>query len=158
MRLRAVYPGSFDPVHNGHLDIIARSSALFEEVVVGILENEGKCGLFTVAERLDLMRRVIPHPNVRVELFHGLLAGFMKAQGARAVIRGLRAVSDFDYEFQMALMNRHLNPEVETLFMVPAEEYTYLSSRLVKEVARLGGDISRLVPARVVEALKERLH
>lgn len=157
MRLKAVYPGSFDPVHNGHLDIIARSSALFEEVVVGILENEEKSGMFTLAERLDLMRRVIPHPNVRVEPFHGLLADFMKAQGARATIRGLRAVSDFDYEFQMALMNRHLNSEVETLFMVPAEEYTYLSSRLVKEVARLGGDISRLVPQRVVEALREKL-
>jgi pantetheine-phosphate adenylyltransferase len=157
MRRRAVYPGSFDPVHNGHLDIIDRASRSFEEVIVAVLENETKCNLFTVPERMALLRESIAPKNVRVESFHGLLADYMRALKARITIRGMRAVSDFEYEFQMALMNRHLYPEMETLFMVPAEEYTFLSSRLVKEVARLRGDVSRLVPPRVAGALKDKL-
>lgn len=157
MRRKAVYPGSFDPVHNGHLDIIERASRSFEEVIVALLENDAKSNLFTVPERLALLREVIPQKNVRVESFHGLLADYMRTNKARITVRGMRAVSDFEYEFQMALMNRHLYPEMETLFMVPAEEYTFLSSRLVKEVARLRGDVSRLVPAAVIRALEHKL-
>ena len=153
----AVYPGSFDPVHNGHLDIIHRASLSFEEVIVALLENEAKSGLFTVPERLALLQATVTQPNVRVESFHGLLVDFMRERKSRILIRGLRAVSDFEYEFQMALMNRHLYPEVETLFMVPAEEYTFLSSRVVKEVAGLKGDVSRLVPPTVIRALQNKL-
>jgi len=157
MHRKAVYPGSFDPVHNGHLDIIERASRSFEEVIVSVLENETKRNLFTVQERMALLRETITQKNVRVESFHGLLADYLRTRNARITIRGMRAVSDFEYEFQMALMNRHLYAEMETLFMVPAEEYTFLSSRLVKEVARLGGDISRLVPPAVIRALENKL-
>jgi pantetheine-phosphate adenylyltransferase len=157
MHRKAVYPGSFDPVHNGHLDIIERASKSFEEVIVAVLENETKRNLFTVQERLALLKETITQKNVKVESFHGLLADYLRERKARITIRGMRAVSDFEYEFQMALMNRHLYAEMETLFMVPAEEYTFLSSRLVKEVARLRGDISRLVPAAVIRALEKKL-
>ena len=153
----AVYPGSFDPIHNGHLDIIERCRPLFDEVVVAVLRNEGKQPLFSVEERMESIREMVG-PDVRVESFSGLLVDFMDRVGARAVIRGLRAVSDFEYEFQMALMNRRLNPRVETVFLMPKEDYTYLSSRLVKEVFSLGGDLTGLVPEPVIARLRQRLH
>jgi pantetheine-phosphate adenylyltransferase len=152
----AVYPGSFDPMHNGHLDIIERCRPLFDEVVVAVLRNEGKQPLFSVEERIESIREMVVG-EVRVESFSGLLVDFMDQVGARAVVRGLRAVSDFEYEFQMALMNRRLNPRVETLFMMPREDYTYLSSRLVKEVFSLGGDLTGLVPEPVLARLRQRL-
>jgi pantetheine-phosphate adenylyltransferase len=154
----AVYPGSFDPIHNGHLDIIERCRPLFDEVLVAVLHNEGKSPLFTVAERVEILREQVARwPDCRVESFTGLLVDFMDRVGARAVVRGLRAVSDFEYEFQMALMNRRLNPRVETVFMMPREDYSYLSSRLVKEVYALGGNLAGLVPEAVLERLRERL-
>lgn len=152
----AVYPGSFDPMHNGHLDIIERCRPLFDEVVVAVLRNEGKQPLFSVEERIESIREMVTG-EVRVESFSGLLVDFMDQVGARAVVRGLRAISDFEYEFQMALMNRRLNPQVETLFMMPREDYTYLSSRLVKEVFSLGGDLTGLVPEPVLARLRRRL-
>jgi pantetheine-phosphate adenylyltransferase len=152
----AVYPGSFDPIHNGHLDIIERCRPLFDQVVVAVLRNEGKQPLFTVEERMESIRGLVG-PDVRVESFSGLLVEFMDQVGARAVVRGLRAVSDFEYEFQMALMNRRLNPRVETVFLMPKEDYTYLSSRLVKEVFALGGDLTGLVPEPVLARLRQRL-
>jgi pantetheine-phosphate adenylyltransferase len=152
----AVYPGSFDPIHNGHLDIIERCRPLFDEVVVAVLRNEGKQPLFSVEERMESIRGLVG-PDIRVESFSGLLVHFMDRVGARAVIRGLRAVSDFEYEFQMALMNRRLNPRVETVFLMPKEDYTYLSSRLVKEVFSLGGDLTGLVPEPVIARLRQRL-
>ncbi|HYG61025.1 MAG TPA: pantetheine-phosphate adenylyltransferase [Thermoanaerobaculia bacterium] len=154
----AVYPGSFDPIHNGHLDIIERCRPLFDEVVVAVLQNEGKKPLFSVEERVELIREMVAgSPQVRVESFSGLLVDFMDRIGARAVVRGLRAVSDFEYEFQMALMNRRLNKQVETLFMMPREDYSYLSSRLVKEVFALGGDLTGLVPEPVLARLRQHL-
>ena len=154
----AVYPGSFDPLHNGHLDIIERCRPLFDEMVVAVLRNEEKQPLFSVDERVETIRELVEgRADCRVESFSGLLVDFMDSIGARAVIRGLRAVSDFEYEFQMALMNRRLNPRVETVFMMPKEDYSYLSSRLVKEVFRLGGDLTGLVPAPVLARLHERL-
>ncbi|HEX7183505.1 MAG TPA: pantetheine-phosphate adenylyltransferase [Thermoanaerobaculia bacterium] len=154
----AVYPGSFDPLHNGHLDIIERCRPLFDEMVVAVLRNEEKQPLFSVDERVDTIRELLAgRPECRVESFSGLLVDFMDRMGARAVIRGLRAVSDFEYEFQMALMNRRLNPRVETVFMMPKEDYSYLSSRLVKEVFRLGGDLTGLVPTPVLTRLHDRL-
>ena len=152
----AVYPGSFDPIHNGHLDIIQRCLTLFDEVVVAVLRNESKQPLFSVEERMETIRELVP-ADCRVESFSGLLVHFMERVAARAVIRGLRAVSDFEYEFQMALMNRRLNPRVETVFLMPKEDYTYLSSRLVKEVFSLGGDVSGLVPEAVIARLRQRL-
>jgi pantetheine-phosphate adenylyltransferase len=152
----AVYPGSFDPIHNGHLDIIERCRPLFDEVVVAVLGNESKKPLFSVEERIESIRQMVD-PAIRVESFSGLLVDFMDKVGGRAVVRGLRAVSDFEYEFQMALMNRRLNPRVETVFMMPKEDYIYLSSRLVKEVFSLGGNLTGLVPEPVIARLAARL-
>ncbi|HEY0590157.1 MAG TPA: pantetheine-phosphate adenylyltransferase [Thermoanaerobaculia bacterium] len=154
----AVYPGSFDPITNGHLDIIRRGTRLFDRVIVGILENEEKSALFNVAERIDIIRAVTSDlPAVEVLSFSGLLVNFVEKVNASVVVRGIRAVSDFEYEFQMALMNRELAPDTETIFMMPAVEYTFVSSRLIKEVFRLGGDVSRLVPPIVLERLTQRL-
>ena len=154
---RAVSPGSFDPVTNGHLDIIDRASRLYDELIVAVLINQSKHGLFTVDERLDRLREVTKgYRNVRVEAFQGLLVDFCRAQGAGVVVRGLRAVSDFDYELQMAQMNIGLTG-VETLFVPTNPTYSFLSSSLVKEVAAWGGDVSHLVSAPVLEALNKRL-
>jgi pantetheine-phosphate adenylyltransferase len=151
---RAIYPGSFDPVTNGHLDIIERARKLFDEVIVAVAHNDEKEPVFSLNERLELLRETAGRiDNVRIAEFTGLLVEFAKAEKAGAVIRGLRAVSDFEFEFQMALMNRKLDAAVETIFLMPKEEYTYLSSRIVKEIARLRGDVSRFVPACVVKAL-----
>lgn len=154
----AVYPGSFDPLTNGHLDIIRRATRLFDLVVVAVLENEGKSPLFSVAERKELIVRCTTGmEGVDVQSFSGLLVNFMQGIRAQVVVRGIRAVSDYEYELQMALMNRELNGAVETIFMLPAVEFTYVSSRLVKEVFRLGGDVARLVPPDVLDSLRTRL-
>jgi pantetheine-phosphate adenylyltransferase len=151
---RAIYPGSFDPVTNGHLDVVERARKLFDEVIVAVAHNDEKQALFSLDQRLDLLRKTIGKiDNVRVAQFKGLLVDFARGQKAHAVIRGLRAVSDFEFEFQMALMNRKLKSDLETIFLMPKEEYTYLSSRLVKEIARLGGDVSKFVPLIVAKAL-----
>jgi pantetheine-phosphate adenylyltransferase len=153
----AVYPGSFDPLHMGHVDIIERAVQIFPKVVVGILENTEKSALFTPAERLEMIREQFAgEPAVEVRGFSGLLVNFLKELDATIVIRGMRAVSDFEYEFQMALMNRRLHPHADTVFLTPKEEYTYLSSRLVKEVVALGGDVSGLVPEAVAGRLRAR--
>lgn len=154
---RAIYPGSFDPVTFGHIDVIGRALRLFDEVVVAVAPSEGKSPLFPVSERLELITASLPcEPRLLVKQFDGLLVDFVRAEKAAAVIRGLRAVSDFEFEFQMALMNRRLSPDVETIFLMPKEDYSYISSRLVKEVARLGGDVSGVVPAPVVVALQKK--
>ncbi len=154
---RAIYPGSFDPVTNGHLDVVERAGRLFGEVIVAVARNDEKQPLFSLKERLDLLQQTVGKiASVRIAQFDGLLVEFAVAQKASAVIRGLRAVSDFEFEFQMALMNRKLKDSVETIFLMPKEEYTYLSSRLVKEIARLGGDVSKFVPAVVATALGKK--
>ena len=155
--LRALYPGSFDPITNGHLDVLARAARLFDEVTVAVAHNDSKQALFSTQERVTLLRESTGHlPNVRVTSFEGLLVEFARKVGARAVIRGLRAISDFEFEFQMALMNRSLEPNLEALFLMPCEEYSYISSRMVKEVARLGGAVGRFVPSCVESALQSR--
>lgn len=153
----AVYPGSFDPLHMGHVDIVNRAVRLFPKVIVAVLENVEKKPLLSVSERVDLARKTFAqHPQVSVASFSGLLVEFMRTTNARVILRGMRAVSDFEYEFQMALMNRRLCPEAETVFLTPQEEYTYLSSRVIKEIWALGGNIRGLVPPLVLAAL-ERL-
>jgi pantetheine-phosphate adenylyltransferase len=155
----AIYPGSFDPLHNGHVDIIQRGSRLFDRIVVGILLNIEKAPLFSVDERVAIAREVFrDNPKVEVDTFDGLLIDYARTKGASAIVRGLRAISDFEYEMQMALMNRHLNPEVETVFMMPAETYTYVSSRIVKEVVALGGSVTNLVPSIVDDRLRRKRH
>jgi pantetheine-phosphate adenylyltransferase len=150
----ALFPGSFDPITNGHVDIIGRGLTVFDEVIVAILVNTEKTPLFTVAERVAIIEGFFSgEPRLRVASFSGLLVDYARKASASVIVRGLRAVSDFEYEFQMALMNRRLDPAIETVFMMPAEQYSYLSSRLVKEVAQLGGDVSGLVPPAVAAAL-----
>lgn len=153
----AVYPGSFDPITNGHLDVIKRAARLFDRVIVAVAINEDKAPFFTMNERKELTAKAVAHlSNVSVDTFTGLLVNYVVSKGGEAVIRGLRAVSDFEFEFQLALMNRKLNENVETMFMMPKESYTFISSRMIKEVARLGGDISSFVPVHVEAALREK--
>jgi pantetheine-phosphate adenylyltransferase len=153
----AIYPGSFDPLTSGHVDIIERGSRIFDSIIVAILANVEKTPLFSEKERIEIIREVFKdRPNVKVETFNGLLVDYAKQTEAHVIVRGLRAVSDFEYEFQMALMNRHLEPGLETVFMMPAEQYTYISSRLIKEVFTLGGEISGLVPPIVEARLREK--
>jgi pantetheine-phosphate adenylyltransferase len=154
----AVYPGSFDPITNGHVDIIERGARLFDRIVVAVLANETKTPLFSAAERVQIIREVLRgHANVEVDTFDGgLLVDYAERKGASVIVRGLRAVSDFEYEFQMALMNRRLDHDIETVFMMPAEQYTYTSSRLIKEVFRLGGEVGGLVPPLVEDRLRSK--
>ena len=153
----AIYPGSFDPMTNGHLDLVLRASKLFDRVIVTIANNDAKQPLFTVKERQTMVQKAVcAWPKVEVDSFQGLLVDYVERRAGDAIIRGLRAVSDFEFEFQMALMNRKLNERVETIFMMPRESYTFLSSRMVKELARLGGDVSSFVPAHVQAAMSKK--
>jgi pantetheine-phosphate adenylyltransferase len=158
MTTLAVYPGSFDPLTNGHVDIIMRGARLFDRIVVAILVNAEKKPLFSLEERVDIARAVFKNlSNVEVDTFAGLLVDYVERRGAQVIVRGLRAVSDFEYEYQMALMNRRLNGRIETVFMMPAEQYTYTSSRLIKEVVSLGGRVHGLVPDLVEERLRGKV-
>ena len=152
----AIYPGSFDPITRGHEDLIRRARAFSDRVIVAVAVNVGKQPLFTLDERVALIRQAVEDPGIEIRSFDGLLADFARAAGATVILRGLRAVSDFEYEFQMALMNRNLAPGVETVFLVPAFDLTYLSSSLVREVARFGGDVSQLVHPAVQQALRKK--
>lgn len=154
----ALYPGSFDPITNGHLDLIQRSSALFDKLFVAILRNDGKQALFSVDERIEMLREVVqPFPNVEVGSFDGLLVEYAAHCGASVIIRGIRAISDYEYELQMALMNRRLRPDIETVFLMASEAHSFLSSKLVKEVIRLGAKITGLVPPSIEGKLRKRL-
>ena len=158
---RAIYPGSFDPVTNGHLDIIQRGCKLFDEIIVAVLVNPEKTAFFTIEERCNILSEVLKTINrsdchVTVESFEGLMVQYAAEREANAIVRGIRAISDYEYELQMALMNRRLRPSLETVFMMPAEKYSYLSSRLVKEIAELGGSVAGLVPETVEKRLKQR--
>jgi len=156
MKRVAVYPGSFDPLTKGHEDLIRRSLEFVDQLIVAVAVNASKQPLFSLEERVALIRQAVPDKRVEVQSFEGLLAEFAKRVGASVIVRGLRAVSDFEYEFQMALMNRNLAPEIETVFLVPAFDLTYLSSSLVREVARFGGDVAQLVHPAVQQALKRK--
>ncbi len=156
MSLIAVYPGTFDPITNGHVDIVRRSLNLFDKVIVAVAENVRKAPLFSLEERAAMITASVDDKRVEVESFGGLLVDYCRKRGARVAIRGLRAIADFEYEFQFAHMNRHLAPDVETIFLMTSEESFYVSSSLVKEVAAMGGDITRIVPPAVVAALKNR--
>ncbi|MCC6365397.1 MAG: pantetheine-phosphate adenylyltransferase [Bryobacterales bacterium] len=157
-QLVAIYPGSFDPITNGHLDLIARASGFVDRLIVGILRNESKHPLFSVAERREMLVQVVSgYPNVVIDSFDGLLVEFAALRGASLIIRGIRAISDYEKELQMALMNRRLRPDIETVFMMASEAHSFISSHLVKEVIRLGGNISGLVPPPVETKLKDRL-
>ncbi len=152
-----IYPGSFDPLTNGHLDVIHRATKLFDRVIVAVAHSESKHPMFTLEERVDMVKLALRGwSNLEADSFEGLLIDYVERRSAQAVIRGLRAVSDFEFEFQMALMNRKLNERIETIFMMPKDTYTFLSSRIVKEIARLGGDVSAFVPAHVQAALVDR--
>ena len=154
----AIYPGSFDPVTNGHLDLIARAAMIFDQLIVGVAKNLEKEALFTVRERVEMLEAVtFEWKNVEVEQFDGLLMDYARSQDASVIIRGIRAVSDYEYELQMAMMNRKIEPDIETVFMLPAEAYSYLSSRLVKELARLGGPVKDFVPPLVMERLRAKV-
>lgn len=154
----AVYPGSFDPVTRGHMDLIRRARAIFSRVVVGVAVGPGKETLFTVEERVGMLRSAVGRwPGIRVEEFHGLAVSFARRHRARAIIRGIRMLSDFEYEFQMALTNRRLDPQTETVFLMPSPEYSYVSSRLIKEAAALGADVKQFIPAFVEKRLREKL-
>ena len=158
MKRIAIYPGSFDPLTNGHLDVVQRAAKLFDRVVMAVAENDSKSPLFTLSERVALVKKSVAHlPNVQTDSFGGLLVEYAAAQKAQAIVRGLRAVSDFEFEFQLALMNRKLDEKIETIFMMPKDTYTFLSSRIIKEIARLGGDVSSFVPSNVQVALKRKL-
>ncbi len=160
-RIKAIYPGSFDPLTNGHLDLIERGSKIFDELIVAILVNPDKDPLFTVNERRAMLTEMVKASrwqNVRIDTFQGLLVDYAAAQNAEAVLRGIRAISDYEYELQMALMNRKLNPRIETVFMMPSGKYSYLSSRLVKEIYQLGGSVRGLVPDLVVERLSKKVN
>ncbi|MBV8533412.1 MAG: pantetheine-phosphate adenylyltransferase [Verrucomicrobia bacterium] len=159
MKRSAIYPGSFDPVTNGHLDVIQRAGTLFDDLIVAVAFNDQKHNstLFSIDERIDLLRQTCDHKrNVRVVRLDGLLVDFARREKVDTIVRGLRAISDFEFEFQMALMNRKMEPMLETIFMMPKEEYTYISSRIVKEIARLGGNVQSFVPDCVVEALAKK--
>jgi len=152
-----IYPGSFDPLTNGHLDVVQRAAKLFDRVVIAVAKNEGKKPLFTLDERLALVKQSVKHlPNVEADAFGGLLVEYVAGKKAQAIVRGLRAISDFEFEFQLALMNRKLDENIETIFMMPKDTYTFLSSRIVKEIARLGGDVRAFVPAHVQNALAKK--
>lgn len=154
----AIYPGSFDPITNGHFDIIKRSADIFEKLYVAVSVNRSKKPLFSVEERIELIKEVtVDIPNVEVVTFDGLLADFANQKSAKVIIKGLRAVSDFDYEFQMALMNKRLNPDTETLFMATSQNYSFLSSSMVKEIGALGGNLEGLVPDAIIERIKMKL-
>jgi pantetheine-phosphate adenylyltransferase len=154
---RAIYPGSFDPITMGHLDIIERSAKLFDEVIVALLLNIEKQPMFTTEERVEMIREVVPQNNVRVGTFEGLLVHYAAEQQAQFVVRGIRAISDYEYELQMALMNRRLEPNVETVFLMAGEAYSYISSRLIKEVFKLGGSINGLVPELVENRMRDKI-
>ena len=157
MSTLAVYPGSFDPLTNGHVDIITRGARLFDRIIVAILVNAEKTPLFNMAERVEIARAVFKdYANVEVDTFDGLLVDYVEKRKARVIVRGLRAISDFEFEFQLALMNRRLNSEIETVFMMPAEQYSYISSRLIKEVFALGGRVHGLVPDMVEARLRDK--
>lgn len=155
----AIYPGSFDPLTFGHVDVVERSARLFDRVIMAIITNPQKAPLFTVEERRAMIQEIVVSrcPNVEVDVFHGLLVDYASRKQANVIVRGIRAVTDYEYEFQMALMNRRLQPAIETVFMMPAESYSYVSSRLVKEVAGFGGSVQGLVPPSVEARLKEKL-
>lgn len=154
----AIYPGSFDPVTNGHLDLIERGSTIFDRLIVAVLRNTEKDPLFSTSERVEMLREASrPFKNVEIDLFDGLLVDYVRQREAQVILRGIRAISDYEYELQMAMMNRRLAPHVETVFMMPAEQYSYLSARLVREIARLGGAVQGLVPPAVEQRLRNKV-